>query len=92
MELHREEKRRGRKETEVARRIKGESKGEKQIQPVISSLSVLHSPEHPKRFTELGREEKREGGDRGDLGAKKESQKGESTVKPVITPLSKNGY
>ena len=31
----------GRKETEVARRIKGESKGERQIQPVISSLSVL---------------------------------------------------
>ena len=35
---------------------KGESKGERQIQPVISSLSVLHSPEHTKRFTELGRE------------------------------------
>ena len=44
------EKRRGRKETEVARRIKGESKGERQIQPVISSLSVLHSPEYRKRF------------------------------------------
>ena len=25
---------------------------------MISSLSVLHSPEHPKRFTELSREEK----------------------------------
>ena len=35
---------------------KGESKGERQLQPVISSLSVLHSPEHTKRFTELGRE------------------------------------
>ena len=35
---------------------KGESKVERQIQPVISSLSVLHSPEHTKRFTELGRE------------------------------------
>ena len=55
----REEKRRGRKETEVARRIKtGESKGARQIQPVISSLSVLHHLEHTKRFTELGREEK----------------------------------
>ena len=43
---------------------------------MISSLSVLHSPEHPKRFTELSREEKGEGGDRGDLGEKKESQKG----------------
>ena len=41
------EKRRGRKETEVARRMKkGESKGERQIQPVISSLSVLHCVEH----------------------------------------------
>ena len=38
---------------------KGESKGERQIQPVISFLSVLHSLEHTKRFIELGREEKR---------------------------------
>ena len=45
---------------------------------MISSLRVLHSLEHPKRFTELGSEEKGEGGDRGDLGEKKESQKGES--------------
>ena len=43
---------------------------------MISSLSILHSPEHPKRFTGLIREEKGEGGDRGDLGEKKESQKG----------------
>ena len=74
-ELYREEKRRGRKETEVARRIKGESKGERRIQPVISSLSDRHCPEHTKRFTGLGREEKREGGDRGDLQEKKESPK-----------------
>ena len=41
------EKRRGRKETEVARRIKGGSdKGERQIQPVISSLSILYHLEH----------------------------------------------
>ena len=86
------EKRRGRKETEVARRIKGESKGERQIQSVISSLSILHSPEHTKRFTELGREEKGEGGDRGDLVEKKESPKGERAVKPVILLPSKNGY
>ena len=72
-DLYREEKRRRRKETEVARRIKGGSKGEKQIQPVINSLSVLHRLEHKKRFTELGREEKGEGGDRGDLVEKKES-------------------
>ena len=31
---------------------RGESKGQRQIQPVISSLSVLHSPEQTKRFTE----------------------------------------
>ena len=45
-------KRRGRKETEVARRIKGGNQKERQIQPVISSLSVIHRPEHTKRFTE----------------------------------------
>ena len=86
------EKRRGRREIEVARRIKGESKGERQIQPVISSLSVLHSLEHTKRFTELGREEKGEGLDRGDLVEKKESQKGERAIGPVILLPSKNGY
>ena len=70
----------------------GESKGERQIQPVISSLSVLHRLEHTKRFTELGREDTGEGGDRGDLVEKKESPKGEREVKPVILLPSKNGY
>ena len=60
---------------------KGESKGERQIQPVISFLSVLHSLEHTKRFIELGREEKRDGGDRNDLVEKKESQKGEKAIR-----------
>ena len=71
---------------------KGESKGERQFQPVISSLSVLHSLEHTKRFTELGREEKGEGGDRGNLVEKKENQKGERAIKPVISLPGKNGY
>ena len=71
----------------MARRIKGGIKGERQIQPVISSLSVLHHPEHTKRFTELGREEKGEGGDRGNLVDKK----GERAIKPVISLPSKNG-
>ena len=88
--LHREEKReegdRGGQEDK-----KRESKGEGQIQPVISSLNVLHSLEHTKRFTELGREEKGEGGDRGNLVEKKESPK-ERAVKPVISLSSKNGY
>ena len=50
---------------------------------MISSLSVLHSLEHPERFTELNREEKGEGGDRDDLREKRESkgsQKGHLTT------------
>ena len=56
-ELYREEKReegdRGGQED------KGGIKRRETDQPVISFLSVLHRPEHTKRFTELGREEKR---------------------------------
>ena len=44
------------------------------------------------RFTELGREEKGEGGDRGDLVEKKESSKEERVVKSIISLSSKNGY
>ena len=40
----------------------------------------------------MGREEKGEGGDRGNLVEKKESLKGERAVKPVILLPSKNGY
>ena len=32
---------------------KGDSRGERQIYTVLCSLSVLHSPEHPQRFTKL---------------------------------------
>ena len=64
----------------------------RQIQPVISSLSVLHRLEHTKRFTELGREEKGEAGDRGDLVEKKECPKRERAVKPIISLPRKNGY
>ena len=39
-------------------------------------LSVLHSLEHTKRFTEFCREEKGVGGDRGDLGGEKGESKG----------------
>ena len=78
------EKRGGRNETEVARRIKGGSKGERQIQPVTmfpkcSPSSGTH------RKSELGREEKGEGRDRGHLVEKKESPKEERVVKPVIS-------
>ena len=44
------------------------------------------------RFTELGRDEKEEGGDKDDLVEKKESPKGERAIKPVISLPSKNGY
>ena len=40
----------------------------------------------------MGREEKGEGEDRGDLLEKKESQKGERAIRPVISLPSKNGY
>ena len=90
MELYREEKREDGDRCPGGKR--GKSKGERQIQPVISSLSVLHRLEHTKRFTELGREEKGEGGDRGNLVEKKESQKGDRAIKPVISLLSENGY
>ena len=44
-----------------------------------------------QRFIELGREEKGDGGDRGDLVERKESLTGERAVKPVISLPSKNG-
>ena len=56
------------------------------------SQRVRHSLEHTKRFTELGREEKGEGGNRGDLVERKENPKGERAVKPVISLPSKNRY
>ena len=55
-------------------------------------LLFIHHLEHTKRFTELGREEKGEGGDTGDVLEKKESPKGERAVKRVISLPSKNGY
>ena len=40
----------------------------------------------------MDREEKGEGGDRGDPVEKKESQKVERAIRPVISLPSKNGY
>ena len=45
-----------------------------------------------QRFTELGREEKGEGRDRGHLVEKKESPKEKRVVKPVISLSGKIGY
>ena len=40
----------------------------------------------------MGREEKREGGDRDDLVENKECPKGERAIKPVMSLPGKNGY
>ena len=57
----------------------------------MSSLSFLHSPKHPKRFTELHGEEKREEGDRGDQEEKRGIKRGESNLAgnpfPICSPL-----
>ena len=68
----------------MARSIKGGIK-RRETDPASDQFpKCLHSLEHTKRFTELGREEKGEAADRGDLVEKKESPKGERAVKPVI--------
>ena len=71
MEFHREEKRRGRKEIEVTRRRRGGVKRRETDLANNQFPKCSPQPGHPNRFTELGREEKGEGGDRGDLGDKK---------------------
>ena len=50
--LH-EEKEREEGDRDEQEEKKGVSEGERQIYTVLSSLSVLHSPEHPHRFTKL---------------------------------------
>ena len=51
-ELHEEEERKERDRDEQEEK-RGNSRGERQIYAVVCSLSVLCSPEHPQRFTEL---------------------------------------
>ena len=60
--------------------------------PASNQFSRCSPPSGTHRFTELGREEKGEGGDRGNLVEKMESLKKERAVKPVISLPSKNGY
>ena len=52
---------------------------------------MLSTVWNTQRFTELDREEKWEGGDRGNMVEKKESPKRERAVKPVTSLPSKNG-
>ena len=84
------EKRRGRKEIEVSRRKGGIKRRE--IDLGITLFPKCSPQPGTQRFPEFCREEKGDRGDRGVLGEKKESQKGERVIKPVITLLSKNGY
>ena len=79
-------KRRERKEIEVTRRRRGGVKGRETDLTSISSLSVLHSPEHINRFTDLGREEKGEGGHRPPGGEKGESKGGENNQASDLAP------
>ena len=66
----------------MARRIKGGIK-RRETDPASNQFPKC-SPqsEHTERFTELGREEKGEGGDRGNMVEKKESPKGKRTIRP----------
>ena len=54
----------------------GESKVEREIQPVITFVCALHSLDPSEMFTELHREEKREEGDRDGQEEKRGNQKG----------------
>jgi len=66
----------GRRDIEVTRKRRGGVKrGESNLASNQFS-KCLHSLEHPERFTELHREEKREEGDRGNQEEKRGSQKG----------------
>ena len=90
MELHREEKR------EEGDRGGQEDKGglkRRETDPASNQFPKCYpQPEHTKRFTKLGREEKGVREDRGNLVEKKESQKQERAIRPVILLPSKNGY
>ena len=78
--------------TEVARRIKRGIK-RRETDPASNQFVKCSPPSGThKEIHKVGREEKGEGGDRGDLVEKKESPKRKRAVKPVILLPSKNGY
>ena len=76
----------------MARRIKEGNEKERDRSSQYQFLKCSAPSGTHKRFTELGRQEKGEAGDRGDLVEKKESLKRERAVEPVISLQSKNGY
>ena len=64
----------------------------RETDPASNQFFRYSSPSGTQRFTELGREEKGEGGGRDNLVEKKESPKEERVVKPVILLSGKIGY
>ena len=64
----------------------------RETDPASNQFLKCSPPSGTQRFTELGREEKGEGRDRGHLVEKKESPKEERVVKPVISLSGKTGY
>ena len=76
----------------MARRIKRGIK-RRETDPASNQFLKCSPPSGThKEIHKVGREEKGEGGDRGDLVEKKESPKGERAAKPVILLPSKNWY
>ena len=64
----------------------------RETDPATNKFPKCSPPSGTHRDSELGREEKGEGGDRGNLVERKESPKEERAVKPVISLSYKNGY
>ena len=60
--------------------------------PASNQFPVFSTIWNTQRFTELGREEKGEGRDRGHLVEEKESPKNKRVVKPIILLSGKIGY
>ena len=63
----------------------------RETDPASNEFPKCSPPSGTHRDSELCREEKGEGGDRGDLVEKKESSKEERAVKPVISLPGKMG-
>ena len=74
----------------MARRIKREIK-RRETDPASNQFPKCSPQSGTHRDSELGREEKGEGGDRGDLVEKKENPKEERAIKPVILLPMKMG-
>ena len=76
----------------MARRIKGGIKRRETDPPSNQFPKCSPQPGTHKEIHRVGREEKVEGGNRGDPMEKKESPKRERAIQSVISLPSKNGY